>query len=84
MIVTVGKAIKVRSVSPDVELERKCDSPGLVSVRTRDQSYDLPGNKEDALRFIQAYWRIVNEPIDYVESSYEKGEQVDVRELELE
>lgn len=69
MITTTGKIIVV-----EVDrycLERRCETPGCVTVRYRGQTIELPGNTTDAESFIKAYRRVVKEKIEYKRSEVE-------------
>lgn len=63
MIVTTGKIVRIKA--GDFFLEKSCETPGGVRVKGSGGSIMLPGNKEDAARFIEAYLAAVNEDIEY-------------------
>ena len=71
MVVNVGKRIIIEACR--YKIRRDADTPGLVSVEdTRDgKTINLPGNTEEAERFIEAYRRCVAEDIKYRETKVE-------------
>ncbi len=69
MIVNIGKRIRVDAGRYQFECD--CATPGAVNVTSDRGSITLPGNADDAERFIAAYRRAVTEPIEYVESESE-------------
>jgi len=73
MITNVGKRIKV-DAGNSITFYRDCDTPGLVTVSRGGHSpgeIALPGNLEEAERFIRAYRRVLAEDIGYRESKVE-------------
>jgi ribosomal protein L6P/L9E len=71
MIVHVGKRIRVESGR--FRFECDCATPGAVHVSSDRGDIVLPGNEQEALRFVAAYLRAVREPIDYVSGEVESG-----------
>ena len=72
MIVNIGKRIHVEISG--FRFECDCKTPGAVHVMgARGDSITLPGNEQEALRFVAAYLRTVREPIAYVSSECEDG-----------
>jgi len=64
--VNVGKRIRVETDS--YNFERDASTPGRAIVQakgTREGRIELPGNKVDARRFVEAYLRCVDEDIEY-------------------
>lgn len=74
MIVRTGKIIRIEN--DGYFLEKSCETPGAVRVvdarpgaaAVGGQSILLPGNKEAATRFIEAYLAAVDEDIEYRKS----------------
>ncbi len=72
MIVTTGKHIIIELGSNyNYILERKAETPGIVTVKCNNGSINLPGNQEEAERFIKAYRRALSEDIAYRKSEVE-------------
>lgn len=73
MIVNIGKRIHVEISG--FRFTCDCQTPGRVSVVSDrgDESITLPGNPDEARRFVVAYLRAVDEPIDYVSSDSESS-----------
>jgi hypothetical protein len=71
MIITTGKMIKIDLSTLNLLLERNCETPGRVTVCCCNGKFNLPGNKEEAMKFIKAYERIINEDIEYKEGKCE-------------
>lgn len=69
MIITTGKSIKIDVGTWGLELERSCETPGLVTVRGEgpNNHLHLPANKQEAERFIAAYRRAIEEDVPYRE-----------------
>ncbi len=66
MIVTTGKIIKV-DIGFNRGFECSSEAPGMVLYHDANQGkmIELPGNKEGAKRFCEAYLRTVNEDLGY-------------------
>lgn len=69
MIVNVGKRIIVETLN--YHLVCDCQKPGVVEVTHASATIKLPGNTDDAERFIAAYRRVLEENIGYANSECE-------------
>jgi hypothetical protein len=68
LIITTGKSIKIDVGTWALQLERSCETPGLVTVRGEGSGVlSLPANLDEAERFIAAYRRAIEEDIPYRE-----------------
>lgn len=64
MIVTTGRIIKIE-VCKRIIIQKSCEGPGAIRVTNDGESITLPGNKEEAQRFVNAYLHAVNADIEY-------------------
>jgi hypothetical protein len=70
MVVNIGKRVIVEC--GDYTFARDADKPGLTRAVHRNRGeMMLPGNTEDARRFVEAYLRCVDEDIEYRKTSVE-------------
>jgi hypothetical protein len=73
MIITTGRTIKAHLLSGGLPytLERTSATPDVVWVLDQSGRLALPGNKDEAERFIAAYRRVLEEEIDYKKEEVE-------------
>jgi hypothetical protein len=70
MIVNIGKRVIVEC--GEYTFTRDADKPGLAFAVHRNRgAMGLPGNPDDARRFVEAYLRCVDEDIEYRKTSVE-------------
>ncbi len=63
--------------------ERSCEHPGVVRVESKPGlggTIELPANREEAERFITAYWRAINEDVPYRECGVSQSAEPESRD----
>jgi ribosomal protein S2 len=88
MHVTTGKMIIVEAgFNKNFRFERDSQTPGIVTVYKTNSDkmplkFTLPGNVEDATRFVEGYLRTVQEDIGYAKEENEQYDDYADEELE--